>query len=365
MTATSPTRRTALAAILAAAALRPAFVLAQPAPDHRAAALRIARDFIVPRTDAFARASSEQAKAWDAFAAAPSQSGVAALDRAFGAAADAWAGIELVRFGPVAEELRYERMAHWPERRGAVARALSGVLAGTEEITPERVRRASVAGQGLTATERLLWGEAEGGAAQARRDLLDRSPAGARRRALGRAVAQLLARAASETAAAWTAPDGALARLERAGPDDAREAVTRFVTDEVAALDAIADGKVGAVLGKGTEEARPGLAEGWRSGRSLRTIRLNIEAAIAFSRAALADDAEALRTVLPALDTPLSVASDLEKSGRPLGALAADGKTRPQVILLRDALLSARTVSGPALSEALAVTVGFNSADGD
>ena len=120
-------------------------------------------------------------------------------------------------------------------------------------------------------------------------------------------------------------------------------------------MQAVAEAKLGAVLGKNPDEARPLLAESRRSGRSSRAIRLNLEAAEALSRAALAGDGDALASVLAGLDTARSVA----------GELAADPKRRRTLVLLRDAVASARETSGPVLAEALRITIGFNSRDGD
>jgi len=370
MSLASPTRRTvllALAGTCAAAGLGSGASRAQSAAAerHREVALRVARDFVVPGYQALAAAVQDQAEAWAAFRAKPAETDLARLEAAFRAAADAWSGIEAVRVGPIAQDLRYERMAHWPERKNAVGKALSSLLAGAEEFTPERLRRASVAGQGLSALERLLFGDGEGGAGKARRALLAETPAGERRRRLGAAITAGLARTASETLAGWTGLGGQLAKLEQAAPEEARELVTRLATDLLALLEAVAETKIEAVLGEGPDEARPLLAEGWRAGRSLRAVQMNLDAAQAFSRAALAGDEEALRSVLAGLDTARSIAGDLAAGGAPLGDLAADPKRRGRAVLLRDAVAAARELSGRAFAESLAITIGFNSRDGD
>ncbi|MBY0299500.1 MAG: imelysin family protein [Methylobacterium sp.] len=354
-----PTRRWLLG--LAAAALVAPRARAA-APDHRATALRLARAFAVPRYRVLAEATAAQDAAWRTVAAGP-RADAAGLDAAFQAAADAWAGIEMVRYGPVDEDSRYERMAHWPERRGAIGKALADLLAASDALTPERLRRASAAAQGLSALERLLYGEDPESTAALRRDLA--GPVGDRRRALGAAIAQGLARHAAATLAGWTGPDGMTARLEGGSPEAAHEAVTRLATDHLAFLEAIADAKIGTVLGRSADEARPLAAEGWRAGRSLRAIRVNLDAADAFTRTALAQDAAALASVLAGLDTPRAVAGRLAAGTASLGDLAGDPQQRVRVLLLRDAVRSASAVSEPVLSEALGVTVGFNSRDGD
>lgn len=359
----SITRRALLQAA-AVATLYPAAASAQPL-KHRDAALRIAQGVVTPGLDVLAKATAEQAAAWHAFERSPSAAGLATLKTAFQSAADAWSAIESIRFGPISQDLRYERMAHWPERKNAVDKALAGLLARAEPITPERLRRASVAGQGLSALERLLFGDREGDAAMAGRDLLDRSPLGERRRALGTAIADGVARMVTETVSGWADPDGQLARLERMDPGEARQALTALVTEHLAILEAVQDAKIGAVLGRNLDEARPLLAEGWRSDRSLRAIRINLKTAERFTQAALAQDPERLRAVSAVLTTARAIAQELEAEGTSLGQLAADPQRRSRLVLLRDAVGSARELSGPALAEALGVTVGFNSRDGD
>lgn len=344
---------------------------AQPAgpgparPASREIVLRLAREVVIPRTETFAATAREQSERWRAFCTSPRPAGLPQLEAAFQASADSWSGLELVRFGPIADDLRFERVAHWPERSNAVGKAVAGLLAGTDELGPERLGRASVAGQGLSALERLLYGDVPDGREAARRALLERSAAGRRRCALGLAISASLARIGQDTVAGWTGPGALLARLTESGPDEAREALTRLVTDHLAALHAIAEAKLGAVLGRNPDGARPLAAEGWRSGRSTRAIRLNLEAAARFSRTALAHDRDALDSVLAGLETPLSVAAELAAGSASLGELAADPARRSQVVLLRDAATSARELSGPAFVKALDITLGFNSQDGD
>ena len=359
-----PTRRGALALLGAMALLPSGPSLAQETGkrSQRDISLHIARELVIPQYRALADAMGRQAAAWRAFRAKPG-AGTEAVKAAYQDAADAWSAAEDIRSGPIAEDNRYERMAHWPERRNAVSRALASLLAGEEPITPERLRRASVAGQGLTALERLLYGEREGGAAAAARELAASTPAGARRRELGLAIAEGLDRIANEVLAAWTGPE--LARWEKASPDEARENLTRLATDHLATLEVIQDAKINTVLSKDPDETRPLLAEGWRSGRSLRAIRINLEAAEAFIRAALAHDDERLPGAVAGFATARSLADGLAGQSLPIGQLAADRAGRMRLVLLRDAVGSAREVSGPALSEGLDVTIGFNSQDGD
>lgn len=325
------------------------------AADHREASLRVAREFALPRYEALAEATSAQASAWDASCQSQPPRDLKVLETAFHAAADAWARIEFLRYGPIGEEFRFERMAHWPERRNAVSRALSNLISrpDAEVLSPERFQETSVAGQGFSALERVLFEE------ETRRAL--RAPSGERVCQVGKAIANALASTARKVSEEWR--QKTLPMLEQADEARAREAVTRFVTDLLTALEVVEDFKIAAPLGPSAADARPTTAEMWRSGRSKRVIRLNLEAAAALSKALLGaaptDEGQG------ALDGIEAVALIAENAPENLGEAIADPRRRGQVILLRDAVSSARTLATSGLPASLQITTGFNSLDGD
>ena len=63
---------------------------------------------------------------------------------AFAATVTAWAGVDFLRFGPMAQEGRYERFAFFPDVHGTGARQISGFLVSQDEklLKPGRARRA-------------------------------------------------------------------------------------------------------------------------------------------------------------------------------------------------------------------------------
>lgn len=355
--------RGALALLICLAVWLPCGLAAQT-PEATAAAqanaaIRLARDFAIPRYAALAAATERQEQAWRSACAGRSglEGSVAALSERFREAADAWSAVEVIHDGAIGEDLRYDRVAHWPERRNAVARALAAQMRASEPPTIERLRQASVAVQGFTALERLIFGEDGAGP---EKDTILRQ----RRCALGLAIAANLARTSRETLAGWQGPQGRLAKLQRRDADDSREAVSRFVTDALTMLETVADIKLGLPLGKaGPDTARPLLAEGWRSGRSLRAVALNLDSIAAGIRLLLAEAPDAA----PWLATAAGTAGRLVDEVAPatLGEAVADPKRRGSVLLLRDAIRSWRTVAAAPIAERLGVTLGFNSSDGD
>ncbi|MCG7391631.1 imelysin family protein [Microvirga sp. ACRRW] len=345
--------------LLAAMGFLLAFALGAPAnaADHRQVALRAAREFALPRYEALAEATSSQAAAWNDACRSKTPRDLKALDAAFHAAADAWAQVEFVRYGPIGEEFRFERMEHWPERRNAVSRALSNLISrpDAEILSPERFQETSVAGQGFSALERLLFEE------ETRNGLRSSAPASERLCQVGKAIATALATTSRKVSDEWR--QKTLPMLEQADEARAREAVTRLVTDLLTALEVVEDFKLVGPLGPSIDATRPTTAEMWRSGRSTRAIHLNLEAAGALTRALLGpnpgDEGQG------ALDAIESAASISENAPEDLRKAVADPRGRTKIILLRDAVSSARTIATAGLPPSLEITTGFNSLDGD
>ncbi len=119
----------------------------------------------------------------------------------------AWSSIELVHYGPVAEDFRGERLSFWPERKNAVEKALKSALAKADDasLAPDTFRKGSAGVQGLPALERLLFSE---GASEA--DFAG-SPEAEFRCRLGSAIAANISAIAREVHAGWADGDNAIA----------------------------------------------------------------------------------------------------------------------------------------------------------
>ena len=326
--------------LLLAAALVP---MPAEAADHAVIARHILGGFVIPRYELLAESAARQASAWSKFCAAPAPQGIAELRTLYLSAADAWSGIEFLRYGPVADNFRIERLSYWPERKNATSRGLTALLAGSEPITPARIAAASVAVQGLPAIERLLFDENSA-------DLLVKEP---RRCAAGLAIATNIATLATEIVAAWKGLAPTL---------DVKEFTTRFVTDLLSLLEIIRDQKLRAVLGADAASAKPRLAEGWRSQRSLHAIALNLDAIDAASqliyKAAQTKGVVVPGAIASARDIINGLAGDL-------GTLATNPTTRWKLYLLLDAIKATRDFALDEIPAAVGITLGFNSLDGD
>ena len=85
--------------------------------------------FIRPGYHAFYESTSRLSEAGKALCATPSQAALDAARSAFGETVDAWSRIEIIRFGPVTERNRLERVLFWPDRKGTGLKQVQAALA--------------------------------------------------------------------------------------------------------------------------------------------------------------------------------------------------------------------------------------------
>ncbi|MFO1059583.1 MAG: imelysin family protein [Dongiaceae bacterium] len=349
-------------------------------PPDKAAALAgfnraYAGTVVVPAFDRLASASAALATTAAEVCAGPDAAGpdaagpdAAGLDRlatAFAATADAWAGAQQFRLGPLSDQQHADRFAYWPERRNIVDRQLAGLLAGSDaaELSPAAFARQSVAVQGLTALERLLFDDA------ARQALLAGDAAAARRCAVATAIARNLSAIAGTCRDAWHEAERDPARAAAPFSASAGEAAAQSLGNLMTILEVAADQKIAAPLGPSADQARPKAAEQWRSGRSLRDLRLNLETA----RRSFAGDA-GFATLLAAADpgTGARVAAAFDAVDKalagvpePLDRAVADPAGRRALEEARAALKQVEDLLRREAAPAMGITLGFNELDGD
>ena len=320
--------------------------------DHKLLALRIAEEFAEPRYGVLLTRMQAQEAAWTEFCAAePEQRNFSRLTEQFANAVNAWSSVELLRYGPVSDGFRYERIAYWPERKNDVERGLRRMLSESDVLTPDAMSKKSVAVQGLPALERLLY---EGSARDA---LVASGNAQKRRCAAGVAISGNLKNVIQDIVNGWAPAKDQI----RADDTIAREVVTRFATDLLTVYQVVGDLKLDAVMGKTAADVKPKAAQWWRSGLSSQTIALNLQAVADLTWIVLGPGDAGTSTV-GAIDTAKKLAEELPL---PLSEMAADDVQRRRLFLLRDAVRGARDLSGRYVPSALGITIGFNSLDGD
>jgi predicted lipoprotein len=166
---------------------------------------------------------------------------------------------------------------------------------------------------------------------------------------------------------------------DRAGLDqlrfrDAAEVTVVLFTSLSAAIELVADHKLARPLGTSAKNARPRLAEAWRSRQSLNNIRNNLAAAqamyggengdggiSAFVRDVVGDgalDALMTRAFAQTLATANGITVPLEDG-------ITKAQSRPPFDKLARETKALKTLLTQRLAPALNVPVGFNSLDGD
>jgi predicted lipoprotein len=360
-------RRQTLAALIAAgmvpAMTRPAG--AAGAPDFGAFNAAFAQKIVLPAFDHLVEVTSAFAKTADAFAAKPDAAALDAVKQGFNDVADAWASTQQFRIGALAQEQRTERFAYWPERRNVVEKQINALLAGKGQdgLAPDQFANASVAVQGLPVLERILYGEDKG------QHLLAGDNA-ERRRAIVVAIAHNLKSIAADAQGIWASnvKDGAkAANIFAANPN---EGIAQAYTNLLTITQIVAEQKLGAPLGGAdAANAKPKAAEQWRSGRSLRNIQLNLEAAKnsvlapgGFADLLAADQAGLKGDVAKAFDDAIAAIKPITVD---LAAAVTDHDHRKPVTGLLVKINHLRDLLRQQMPPALGVTLGFNELDGD
>lgn len=293
----------------------------------------------------------------------------ASLDR-FRDAVRAFGTIEMIRFGPVQKDNRYERLLFWPDRRGRGRKQVEKIIATEDELALgiTSLQGKSVAVQGLLALDYVLAGKGSG-------TLSDGS--GSRFRCeYGTTIANAMAIIARETLHDWTAPDGYGALMRSAGPDNPvyrshKEALNDIIGSAGEMLTAAHDLKLARVIGASPEAARPKRAAFWRSGAALDSVAANlagVEAILAMpelqSQFSETDAAFARKFVLGIGEARLSIRTLADSRAR-LQSLVADPRSH-QILLDATARIGTlNSLFNDFYYPALGLTAGFNSFDGD
>jgi predicted lipoprotein len=337
-------------------------IIAVPAQaaDFAAFNATYARDVVTPAFKALAGETKKLTQAADEFAAQPSQDGFAAVRIAFDSVSDAWVQAQFFRLGPLGAQQRSERFEYWPEKRPIIDKQLTALLAKADPdaLAAEKFAQSSVAVQGLPALERLLYGDTA-------RQVLSAGPEQKARLAVIKAIAHNLDNLAQELAAAW----------EKAQSDpklfaqDPNEATAQLFAGLMTGLQVVSDQKIAGPRGQTVDKAKPKSAEQWRAGRSLKNIKLNLQAMrdamtgpSGFSTLLGADQAALKDEIAKAFDAALAA---VDAAPEPLDTAVADPEGRKKVGALLIAVNHARDVMNQKVPAAIGISLGFNEMDGD
>lgn len=297
---------------------------------------------------------------------APSATQLTLARQQFGKVVEAFARVEFLKFGPLVEESRLERLLFWPDRKGIALKQVQAIL-GAEDESATRLaslKGKSVAVQGLTALEFVLFGT---GAEALKR------PEGGFRCRYGAAIGAAIADTAGEIAGAWAAPDGIAAHLvspqaEFTDYRSTREALEELVGAIAYGIETIRDTRLLPFVGRDGATPKPKSALFWRSDLAVPAMRAGlagIRDLLDASQIGLATEAENLWVDNSArfeLGNALRAADAVTLPVEQALADPAQKKALDYLVILTGSL---QTLLGENLSSALGLSVGFSSLDGD
>jgi predicted lipoprotein len=342
--------------------------LARAETDHAAITRAALTEVIRPGYAALAGETAALSDKVGSLCQAPSSASLEAAKKAFASAVAAWSKVEILRFGPIVEDRRFERLFFWPDAKGLGDRQIRDALAKRDESVtkPEALSAKSVALQGLPALEYLLYGDGAEALAAPSED-------GAFRCTFARAAATNSAGIATSVAEDWREGSPYETSLLAPGPNASPYRAAKEVTLELfksftAGIELVRDQKLGKPLGATPEAARPKLAAFWRSGQSLANAAGNLEGVHAlFAKGGLAqvvagDSPGVEKSVLFDLGHAVEVLSGI---GKPMADVVRDADLRAKIEALRVSLKSAGKTAADAIARGAGLAFGFNAMDGD
>ncbi|MDH1443076.1 imelysin [Pseudomonas sp. GD03721] len=323
----------------------------------------LADGVLLPAYNSWQEADRQLAVNAEAFCAGNADLGTAR--QAFLGAQSAWAGLQPLLVGPLAEGNRAWQIQFWPDKKNLVQRQVEALLKSKPQLNNDDLAKASVVVQGLTAYEYMLFDPA-----------LDLTQAEQKARycPLLQAIGQHQQALAVQIMDEWQGKPGMAEQLKTFPNEryaDANEAIADLLRVQVTALDGLKK-KLGAPMGRQSKGIpQPYQAEAWRSAASLA----NLGAALANAellwhgsnrdgiQTLLGDDQADLANRIDAAyqDTRQRLAA-LDK---PLGDLLADEAGRAALNELYDSLNRLHRLQESELAKALDVQIGFNAHDGD
>ena len=336
---------------------------AQSKDPQADASTAIANQVILPSYTRWVEADKQLAISAQAFCAGTADLETARAD--FLHAQKAWAALQPLLIGPLAEGNRAWSVQFWPDKKNLVGRQVEALISAGQPIDAQSLTNASVVVQGLSAYEYILY--------DSKPELAD-----AARKAsycpLLIAIGERQQHLAEEILAGWTKTDGVLAQMSKFPNQryaDSHEAIAEVLRVQVTALDTLKK-KLGTPMGRQSKGIpQPYQAEAWRSQSSLKSLQASLLAAQSLWQGV---EGKGLRSLLPSDQKPLADKIDaayagalqaLQDNTRSLTALLDDPTGKPVLDDIYSRLDVVHRLHQNELAKALNIQLGFNANDGD
>jgi len=290
------------------------------------------------------------------------------VNEAFREVVRAWSSAEVIRFGPIRQENRLERIFYWPDTRSRGLKKTRTVLAEGQISADTDLKGKTVAIQGLPALEYLLYG-----ARSVRLKKLGGDPA---RCAFAKAISNNLRGISQELLAAWESPEKFQKTIGTPGTDNPRfrsnkEAIQEILKSAAELTELVSVAKLESPLGKTVEKSKPKRAAFWRSGLTLENIDWNVRAIVNLQETAR------LSELLPAEERGYghNLIFEARQVNKALKTLTDSKKLWPDLVggpqsrtlllYVLNPLTGMKDILSVYYPEALGLQLGFNSLDGD
>ena len=277
----------------------------------------------------------------------------------------AWAELQPLLIGPLAEGNRAWQVQFWPDKKNLVGRQVEALVSGDKPVNAATVANSSVVVRGLSAYEYILFDSKPDAANPEQK---------ARYCPLLVIIADYQKTFAEDILKNWNSSKGMLAQMTKFPNDryaDSHEAIADLLRAQVTALDTLKK-KLGTPMGRMSKGIpQPLQAEAWRSQSSLKSIAASLAAAQTVwagvdnqgLRGLLGKDQKALADKIDAAYAESSKL--LESNQRSLSELLEDEAGRQQLNAIYDSLNVVHRLHEGELAKALNIQLGFNANDGD
>ncbi len=273
----------------------------------------------------------------------------------------AWAELQPLLIGPLAEGNRSWQVQFWPDKKNLVGRQVEQLVVAQPQIDAAALAKSSVVVQGLSAYEYILF--------DAKPDV-----ANADQKAKYCPLLIAIGERQKQLAEEILQTDGMLAQMTKFPNQryaDSHEAIADLLRVQVTALDTLKK-KLGTPMGRQSKGVpQPFQADAWRSQSSLTALEASLAAAKTVWEGV---DNKGLRGLLPAEQKPLADKIDaayaaslklFDSTQRSLGEMLEDDAGRQQLNDIYDSLNVVHRLHEGELAKALGIQLGFNANDGD
>jgi len=330
--------------------------------DHAAIARASLTEVIRPGYAALATTTGVLKDRVEALCKLPSADAFDKAKSAFAGAVDAWSKVEILRFGPITKDQRYERLFYWPDAKSTGLRQVQDTLAKRENSVtlPDELATKNAALQGLPALEYLLYGGGAEALTKNNRVVDGVEPLpnvyseGAFRCSFALSVATNVSRIARSLVEAGREGSAYEKAFLGPAPDNRLYHTPKEVTHDLfksfaSGIELVRQEKLGKPLGATSDEAKPKLAAFWRSGLTFANAAGNLEGVRAlFAQGGFAK--------VVAFGVEESIVSDLDRAigmlraiDRPFSDIPKDDGLRAKISAARVALKSAEVNAGESI----------------